>query len=251
MAKQKGIIKLEGTLGDITFVKTQDGYLAKERTSVNAKRIASDPAFQRTRENNAEFGRAGQAGKVLRQAIRSLLQSAQDNRMVSRLTATMLRVVQADATSTRGQRTILDGETELLEGFDFNLNAPFGSTFFADHTVSINRVTGALSVSIPPFVPNQMVAAPSGTTHFKIISGGSAIDFENSSFVTDLQESNVLPWNAAATVLQTLSPSVPAASTHPIFLLTGIVFYQEVNGSHYPLKNGAYNSLCVRKVSGV
>jgi hypothetical protein len=72
MAKQKGIIKLEGTIGDITFYKSQDGYLAREKGGVPADRIANDPAFQRTRENGAEFGAAGKAGKVLRNAIRAV-----------------------------------------------------------------------------------------------------------------------------------------------------------------------------------
>ena len=66
MAKQKGIIKLKGTLGDITFYKSQDGFLAREKGGVEASRIANDPAFQRTRENGAEFGTAGKAGKMLR-----------------------------------------------------------------------------------------------------------------------------------------------------------------------------------------
>lgn len=64
MARQKGIIKLKGTIGDITFYKSQDGYLTREKGGVEASRIASDPAFQRTRENGAEFGRAGKAGRL-------------------------------------------------------------------------------------------------------------------------------------------------------------------------------------------
>ena len=59
MAKQKGIIKLDGTSGDIAFYKSQDGYLARENGGVSADRIANDPNFQRTRENSEEFGRAG------------------------------------------------------------------------------------------------------------------------------------------------------------------------------------------------
>lgn len=49
MAKQKSIIKLEGTIGGITFLKTSDGYLAKEKSEVSKSRISSDPAFARTR----------------------------------------------------------------------------------------------------------------------------------------------------------------------------------------------------------
>ncbi|HEY1022135.1 MAG TPA: hypothetical protein VGE06_07465 [Flavisolibacter sp.] len=136
MAKQKGIIKLEGTLGDITFLKTADGYIAKEKSGVPAERIASDPAFQRTRENGAEFGRAGKGGKLLRNALRGVLQRASDGRVVSRLTKEMMRVIKADSTSQRGQRNVVDGEAELLTGFDFNLNAKLGATLHAPYTAA-------------------------------------------------------------------------------------------------------------------
>jgi hypothetical protein len=90
MAKQKGIIKLKGTIGGITFYKSQEGgYLAREKGGVDANRIANDPAFQRTRENGAEFGRAGKAGKLLRTALRALLLNSTDSRMVGRLTQQM------------------------------------------------------------------------------------------------------------------------------------------------------------------
>ena len=56
MAQQKGIIKLKGKIGDISFYKTQDGHLAREKGGVDASRIANDAAFVRTRENGAEFG---------------------------------------------------------------------------------------------------------------------------------------------------------------------------------------------------
>ena len=98
MARQRSIIKLDGTIGGITFYKSKDGYLAREKGGISAERIANDPAFQRTRENGAEFGRAGKAGKVLRNSIRQLLQNVNDSRMVSRLTKEMVKVIQMDAT---------------------------------------------------------------------------------------------------------------------------------------------------------
>src|SRR5665647_1515972 len=101
MARQKGIIKLKGTIGDITFYKTKDGHLAREKGGIDASRIKNDPAFQRTRENGSEFGRAGKAGKILRTALRSLLLNSADGRMVSRLTQKMVEVIQADVTNLR------------------------------------------------------------------------------------------------------------------------------------------------------
>ena len=251
MAKQKGIIKLDGTIGGITFYKSQDGYLAREKGGVSADRIANDPNFQRTRENGEEFGRAGKAGKLLRNAIRAMLQNASDSRMVSRLTQKMVEVIQEDITNPRGQRNVIDGEADLLEGFEFNISGKLGTTLYAPYTGTIDRVAGTLTANIPAFVPINMLAAPGGTTHFKIVSAGAEVDFENETFVMNNQATAVLPWDATATAVINLVNAVTANSTHPLFLALGIEFYQEVNGQMYPLKNGAFNPLSLVKVSGL
>ena len=251
MAKQKGIIKLKGTLGDITFYKSQDGFLAREKGGIDGSRIANDAAFQRTRENGAEFGTAGKAGKMLRNAIRALLQNTADSRMVGRLTREMVKVVQADITNPRGRRNIIDGEAELLEGFEFNIRGKLGTTLFAPFIPKINRDSGALTVTIPSFIPLNMIAAPSGATHFKINIAGAEIDFENETYVVDVKETAQLAWDNVATSDIELASAVTANSTHPLFLALGIEFYQEVNGVKYPMKNGAYNSVALVKVNGL
>ena len=251
MARQKGIIKLDGTIGDITFYKSQDGYLAREKGGVSADRIANDPNFQRTRENGEEFGRAGKAGKMLRTSIRGLLQNVADGRMVGRLTQEMVKVLQADVTSVRGKRNIIDGEAELLEGFEFNIRSKLGTTLFAPFTAVIDRVAGTLNVVVASFIPINMVAAPGGSTHFKLMSAGAAVDFENETFEVDTNETAQMPLNSIATAVINLSNSVTANSTNPLFLALGIEFYQEVNGVKYSLKNGSYNALSLVKVNGV
>ena len=251
MARQKGIIKLDGTIGDITFYKSQDGYLAREKGGVSADRIANDPNFQRTRENGEEFGRAGKAGKMLRTSIRGLLQNVADGRMVGRLTQEMVKVLQADVTSVRGKRNVIDGEAELLEGFEFNIRSKFGTTLFAPFTAVIDRVAGTLNVDVASFIPINMVAAPSGSTHFKLTSAGAAVDFENETFEVDTNETAQMPLDSIATAVINLSNSVTANSTNPLFLALGIEFYQEVNGVKYSLKNGSYNALSLVKVNGV
>jgi hypothetical protein len=251
MARQKGIIKLKGTIGDITFYKTQDGHLAREKGGIDASRIANDPAFQRTRENGSEFGRAGKAGKVLRTALRALLLNSADGRMVSRLTQAMVKVIQADVTSVRGLRNVIDGEAELLAGFEFNIRGKLGTSLFAAFTATIDRVTGAIKVDLASFIPVHMIAAASGTTHFKIISAGAEVDFEAESFVATTSETAILPWDALPTVAISQTNMVTANSTKPLFLALGVAFYQEVNGQMYPMKNGAYNPLSLVQVSGL
>lgn len=250
MAKQKGIIKLNGTIGDITFYKSKDGYVAREKGGVDGNRIANDPAYQRTRENGAEFGRAGKAGKTLRLALRTLLLNSSDSRMVSRLTQSMVKVIQADAVNDRGLRNVIDGEAALLIGFDFNITGKLGTTLFAPFTGAIDRASGSLTVTIDPFIPSAMIAAPPGTTHFKIISGGAAIDFEAETFVVSNSETAVLPWDSEAATAITHTNMVTPNSTKPLFLALGVEFYQGVNGKMYPLKNGAYNPLAIIQVDG-
>ncbi|MGG7034466.1 MAG: hypothetical protein ACI7YS_04625 [Flavobacterium sp.] len=245
MARQKGIIKLKGTIGDITFYKTQDGHLAREKGGIDASRIKNDPAFQRTRENGSEFGRAGKAGKTLRTAFRTLLMNTSDSRMVSRLTQQMMKVIQADTTSERGQRNVIDGEAALLNGFEFNINGKLGGSLFTPFVGAIDRVTGEITVDLDSFVPLNVVAAPGGATHFKIVSAGAEIDFENESFNVVNSETAILPWDAVATAPISQTNMVTANSTKPLFLVLGIEFYQEVNGQMYSLKNGAYNPLAI------
>lgn len=251
MAKQKGIIPLKGTIGNITFYKSKDGYLAREKGGVDANRIATDPAFQRTRENGAEFGRAGSGSKVLRTSLRNVLQQSADSKMTSRLTREMMKVIKADTINPRGSRNIIDGDVELLTGFEFNENGKLGATLYAPYTATIDRVAGQLKIDIPAFIPSNMLAAPAGTTHFKIISAGADVDFESETFVVDTQSSDELPWDGTATAAINLTNEVPANSTHPLFLALGVEFYQDVNGIKYSLNNGAFNALQLVEVSGV
>lgn len=251
MARQKSIIKLDGTIGDITFYKSKDGYLAREKGGVPADRIKNDPAFQRTRENGSEFGRAGKSGKVLRNSIRALLQNSSDSRMVSRLTQQMVKVIQMDETNPRGQRNVIDGEAELIQGFDFNINGKLGNTLYVPITSTLDRVTGAATVDIATFTPMVDIAAPGGTTHFKLVSAGTEIDFENETFNTATSETAILPWDNVQSAAVNLDNALTANSTKPLFLVLGVEFYQEVNGEKYPLKNGAYNALQVIKVVGL
>ncbi|MGX7668887.1 hypothetical protein [Flavobacterium pedocola] len=251
MARQKGIIKIKGTIGDITFYKSEDGYLVREKGGIDGKRIANDPAFQRTRENGSEFGRAGKSGKVLRMAFRGLLMNSADSKMVSRLTQQMMKVIHADVTSPRGLRNVIDGEAELLAGFEFNIRGKLGTSLFAPYVPTLDRVAGAIKVDLAPFIPAQMVAAPSGTTHFKIISAGAEIDFENETFIAANSETTVLPWNSVATLAINHVNTVTPNSTHPLFLALGIEFFQQVNGQMYSLNNGAFNPLALVGVNGV
>lgn len=250
MGRQEGLIKIKGQLGGISFYKTKDGYLARQKNGVSGDRIKTDPAFERIRENGAEFGRAGKAGKLLRTALRSLLINTSDHRMTSRLTRELVKVVQADAVNTRGKRNVMDGETELLTGFDFNLEATLASIMLVQTHMEIQRAAGTMRLTIPDFVPTIMLKAPQGATHFRIIAAGAEIDFEQGTSVVDMQNMNEYELSPTAVHIEPITCTVTAGSTSPLFLVMGIEFFQKVNDQLYPLKNGAHNALSLVKIDG-
>ena len=98
--------------------------------------------------------------------------------------------------------------------------------------------------------PTDSVIAPAGSTHYQLVAAGSDVNFEAETYTSDRTESGILPIDNVLTQPITLHNTLPAASTNPLFLLFGINFYQEVNGTFYVLKNGSYNALQLVQVSG-
>lgn len=243
MARQKGIIKLKGTVGDISFYKSKDGYLAREKGGVDAERIANDPAFQRTRENGSEFGEAGRTGKLIRDAFRLQLQSASDNRVTSRLTKELMKVLKTDFNNARGQRKVEGGDLQLLKGFEFNANGKLGNTLYADYQLSIDRSGGTVDVSFEDFIPQADIAYPAGATHLKLIAAVGAIDFADKSYEVGKGQSADLVIGPQLESGHVLSLSMTPDTQSVLFIVVGLDFLQDVNGVKYPLKNNAFNPL--------
>jgi hypothetical protein len=248
MPKQKGTHRLLGTTGDMTYQKTKDGYTAREKTHISADKIRTSDSYARTRENMAEFGRAGKASKVMRAAFAALIKNGSDTRMTSRLTTTFLRVLRTDPINDRGQRIVTEGEMGLLEGFDFNLDSSLFTTLATPYTAAINRLTGQCTVNIPDFILKDVIKAPEGSTHARIVTAVAEVDFVDQKFISDIQVSANLSLSDSAEVNVSLTPQITPQSALPLFLILGVQFIQVVNAKPYPLNNGAFNPLALVKV---
>lgn len=249
MAKLKGLLKMEGTLNELIFYKTQDGYLVRSKGGISAQRIANDANFQRTRESGAEFGRCSTAGKWLRSAVSNLLVGASDNRVISRLTQVMIQIKNYDTTSARGERKVAVGIANpvapaLLKGFDFNEKAALSAVLSAPFTVA--GATGA--INIPALVPSRDVVFPSGVTHIGLKSAYVVVDFSNGNSAIEYSPIINLPVDGINRAV-TLTPSgVPAGEGTKFYLLL-IEFFQEINGVQCSLKDGGGNVLTIVDVA--
>lgn len=243
MAKYKSLFEVEGTLGEVTFYKAEDGQYMRRKGGVNRNRILNDPNYVRTRENLSEFGAAASSGKTIRRAINSLMIDAKDSRVTSRLTKVMNQVKNEDLASARGERNVVAGLASpagiaLLKGFDFNRKSTLDSVLAAQYT--LDPVSG--EVVIADFVPNQQLSQPEGATHVTL--SAAFLNLDLATELADLQFSNLvnLPINGMATTVA-LTPAAPAAGTGQSYYFLKVAFFQNVNGIQYPLKNGAFNAL--------
>jgi hypothetical protein len=249
MAQQESLLKLNGQIDGMTLYKTRNGYQARKKSGVDGKRILTDPRFERTRENFAEFGRAGRAGKFLRTALRSQLVKVFPGKMHTRLTQAMMGVIRADKTSIRGQRNVIDGEVTLLTGFEFNDTATLKVSLSVPFTSTLDRATGIAVVNVPAFEPKPQVVEVQGATHFKLVAIAAEVDFEAETSVVTEQSSSELPWNRTTTApLVITTPPVTPGSAHPILLLLGIEYFQELNGNFYEVGRGMGNALSIINV---
>lgn len=251
MAGQDGIFKIKGTLGGVTFYKSRDGYLVREKGGISKSRINKDPAFKRTRENGQEFGTAGKYGKYLRNAIRPLLLNTSDKRVVSRLVKELMTLIKSDTINRRGERNPVDGNFESLRGFEFNNTGLLSNTLYVPFNATIDRSTGTVEVVLPDLVPNQMITAPSGTTHFKIVSGAAEVDFTVGNSLAAYDSTAEIPWDETTLSSVTLTTNVTPDSDMPIIQVLGVEFYQEINGVFYMLNNGTFNALSLVNLSKV
>ncbi|RAR72466.1 hypothetical protein [Flavobacterium aciduliphilum] len=243
MAKNKSLFKIEGTLDDVTFYKSADGYLVRTKGGVSRERMMKDPAFERTRENMGEFGHCASMGKMLRSATDGLAKKAKDSKLSSRLQKAMSEVKKLDGHSARGQRKVSEGVCtdagrNVLKGFDFNMNAPLKSVL--DFPIELDVESG--KTVLTHFKPKEDLNYPQGATHFSLQSAFLNLDF--STGIYNIKKSDVLnvPIDLnESTLIMDPNGAPEGSGTHFYFLF--IAFYQEVNGELYLLKNGSYNVL--------
>ena len=258
MARQKGVIKYVGTLGDIRHfkIKGQEGYFAGMVGGPSGDQVNTAPEFERTRENMNEFGASAKAGKSVRAGLSQVMKQMSDSQVTGRLTSIMKKINLEDQTEARGYRKIeISTQRRYLKGFEFNKNTSFNGILNAPYSLThtVGRESGELVVDA--FNPVNLVNAPSGTTHFRLITSLSVVsDFEYNATtnsydpmdavlneVNDIQYSDFLDLYApvpATTVSATLPGGVLPTANTTVLQCVGIEFYQLVGANYYLFSSG-------------
>ena len=245
MARQKGILEITGTMGNLTFYKSQDGMMVKEKSEISKEKIMTDPSFQRTRENMQEFANAGKGGKMLMDRIRTFMIPASDNRVSSRLAQAMRKVLNEDRTSKRGERSVAlgiktDAGKNVLRHFNFNKNSVLGSVLF--RPIALDTTTGEIGIS--NVTPVNNIVGPTGATHVSLSCVFATIEFTTGRSWAEYSEVVELPLDATTSEIRLIPDEVPTLTPDTTsFYFIKLEFYQEVNGAKYMLNNDSYNCM--------
>lgn len=266
MARQTGLLKYNGTMGGVRHFKIKGlkGDFAGLAGGPSAEQINKDPAFIRTRENMNEFGGSAAAGKSVRVALSQIIKQFSDSRLTGRLTAIMKKINLEDQSEARGRRAIeISTQRQYLTGVEFDANLSLAGLFNAPYSLSNTVARDSASFTIPAFNPANLINAPAGATHFRLLNAIAVIsdwvyndttkNYEPTDItlneLADVQYSGYLDLSAL-TVLTTITTTLPGSPTMTasvsVLNCIGIEFYQQVGANYYLFSSG--NALKINEV---
>jgi len=248
MNKQSGHIKLEATLGDITYYKRNGKYLVKRKSCVSSKRLKYSPQYAALRQYQRDFGQASRGGKLIRNAFGSLVSGMTDGNCIGRMTGRVLKVIQSDQANPSGQRSIPNGNLDLLKGFEFNESCSLGQVLKAPFMLAPNAGNDTVSLEIPGFNPATHLRFPQNASHFQVFIGIAAIDFDKASYQSVIAETRPLSVESDADEPISLRCQLSDAGMDPRLLVVGIRFSESISGVYEPIRNAGYQALQIVEV---
>jgi len=241
MAYQKGNIKLEGQLGDLTFYKQNGTYRARAKKGVDAKRIATDPKFERTRENSSEFGRASAIAKKIRLALHAVLPLFHEATMQTRLNGRVLQVIKNDAANVRGKRTLSANDLPLLIGFSFNAASAWKDVYFGNVIRSLDTASRNVRVAFPSYWGPAVLAGPKEASGVRFSVAAITMDLESGRYESRVEHSPIL--SRSSTLPEQLFELEMDTADEPVLLLAGLAFFREKAGYVVPIEEPMLNAL--------
>lgn len=249
MAFQRNSVKLEGKIGDLSFYKVDDNYLAKQKSGHSKERIANDPSFERTRENAIEFGNASSFAKQLKLSLKLALESSfelfRDPSLTNRLNKRMNSTLKADSVNARGKRKILNDNLLLLTGFSLNSAAALKDAFFIPLVPEWMKDEQLIRLQLPRFLPKSVMDVPEKASLFQFHVCATMMvneDLHSTSMQSQLFALDTLQ------EAQSLDLLVDEIAADAIIIFFGISFFSVVASYAVPLTTPCKNALDIIKV---
>lgn len=163
MATSKGIIRLEGKLGNIVVYEL-NGKLVARSVPVTKKKGKAKVLSNAKRSGRLEFSAASMVSKEIRAGL-AALQHIMGSYVTGKLTAELLKVCRA-AEGEAGTRPLLVSQYgRLLEGFEMNDKSKVSSLISGHYTVDKRKGSNTIALRSE----GTRAKAIPGASHYRII----------------------------------------------------------------------------------
>ena len=172
MAKASNILRLQGTIQEITFYQRNGKWFARAKSSLSGKKVKKSPRFKRSMENMREFGATSVITKQVWACFPKNWKQFRDTDAFNRYKSIVYKVMMND-TGERGQHAFQPTRLPLLwRGFPFHKDKYFASSCHAGFHSSWDPATGILSLALPANAGDLMLEPSGGATHARIDLAG-------------------------------------------------------------------------------
>lgn len=237
MAKQSGSVPIEGAIGDLVYYKTKYGNLVRRKGNLNRERVMSEAAFEKSRAAGSEFGRAGSASALLRNAIKAHCPFASDGETHARLSKLMGQIIREDKAHPAGERQVMSEHIAPLKSFEWIKDHALARSFWAQVGGSMTP-EGKLTITLPGFQPRRDLGWPVNATHARLSVVALSLDFPNKAVDQDGAHSAMFIKSPIG-IDVTLECNIPVVEGRVMLAGIGVQFFAEVDGEPQPLTDGA------------
>lgn len=225
MARLVGPIRIVGRLGDLSLYESEGKIVVRKKWGPNRKRLNTDESFWKVKAHQEEFAACVKAGALLRRAFRPLLQGAQDKRHTGRLTGVMNALKNLDPCMEPGKRRVAaglkqPGALELLNGFDFNGEAPLS------HLLKLRVQMTGRGMHLEG-LSAKAIRYPKGATHVQLRAAAAELHFEERRFVLSEVEAPVLMAKGSRKTTELILEAKQGQGDALVFVLQAIFFKEE------------------------
>ena len=209
--------QLSGSVGPVSYRVVNGMGVVQSKPGRGNTKMAKT-----TLASASEFGRASTMSKNIRRWLLPLLQNRTDVYMYSRFTAKVYQALINSSVASKEDRTLLDGDLSILNGFQFNNNVVFNHYYSLNPELSLED-TGALSITLPEFSSSDTINSIAEATSCDICYMVTALDSKvNTANYTDVFKVRV-PLNGSTVAAQQWT--TPALKAGQLVIVAAAVFY--------------------------
>lgn len=237
MARQKGILKVIGTLDGVNYYPIKGViYARRAGGGFNGEAIRTKPSMQRVRENANEFGQCSRVKKAFRLALMTFLYGYRDNQLHARMMTLFTGIKKLDGVSVRGERRVGVGlETakgrRLLRDFAFTpQNTMLDGLKSRAHFDWNTQV-----LTVTDYKPKSY-KLPQAATHIGITMGVLDFDFDSLDSVLRVSSTHFLEVGSGGATFD-LAPETVVVPEHVGVVVLGLRFYELIEDELYGLES--------------